>query len=242
MRLTLRYGARVTQYDVRENPGLTAKLRIHVEPSGALIVEAPAGASADEIRSGVQKRARWIMGHVDRFHDYRAHALPRDYRSGETHFYLGRRYKLQVIVDPSVRKRSVRMVGGRLAVVVATAEDSEVRRALKDWYRARATVYLSTRVDRIASQLDWVDVSPPIRLLSMKRYWGSCSPRGAIILNPALIKAPARCVDYVLLHELCHLAEHNHSPRFYGLLDRHMRDWRNVREELDQISEIILAE
>jgi predicted metal-dependent hydrolase len=62
-----------------------------------------------------------------------------------------------------------------------------------------------------------------------------------VTLNPALIKAPAHCVEYVLLHELCHLAEHNHSPRFYRLLDRHMPDWRSAKSELDGLSEMVLA-
>ena len=82
MRLTLRYGARSADYDVRENPGLTARLRIHVEPTGTLVVEAPVGTPETEIRAGVQKRARWIMDHIERFEDFRRHALPRDYRSG----------------------------------------------------------------------------------------------------------------------------------------------------------------
>lgn len=85
MRLTLRYGARSADYDVRENAGLTARLRIHVEPTGTLVVEAPVGTPETEIRAGVQKRARWIMDHIERFEDFRRHALPRDYCSGETH-------------------------------------------------------------------------------------------------------------------------------------------------------------
>ena len=81
MRLTLRYGAKSAEYDVRESARLTAKLRIHVEPSGALVVEAPVGTPENKIRAGVQKRARWIMDHIDRFADYRQHALRRDYCS-----------------------------------------------------------------------------------------------------------------------------------------------------------------
>ena len=67
MRLTLRYGSKSAEYDVRESARLTAKLRIHVEPSGALVVEAPLGTPENKIRAGVQKRARWIMDHIDRF-------------------------------------------------------------------------------------------------------------------------------------------------------------------------------
>lgn len=240
MRLTLRYGARSADYVVRENAVLTARLRIHVEPTGTLVVEAPVGTPETEIRAGVQKRARWIMDHIERFENFRRHALPRDYRSGETHFYLGRRHKLKVLVEPNSR-RSVRLVAGRLEVTAASEEAEDVRLLLQRWYRQRALSYFNVRTARLAANLPWVSVTPPVKLLKMKRYWGSCSPRGSITLNPALIKAPVHCVEYVLLHELCHLSEHNHSPRFYGLLDRHMPGWREAKEELDGLSEMLLV-
>lgn len=240
MRLTLRYGARTVEYDVHQSARLTAKLRIHVEPSGALTVEAPVGTPEAKIRAGVQKRARWIMDHIDRFEDYRRHALARDYSSGETHFYLGRRYKLKIIIDPSA-KRSMRLVAGRLEVTSPKGDTTDVRLALQRWYRERALAYFTSRMARMAADLPWVDAAPPIKLLTMKRYWGSCSPRGAVTLNPALIKAPAHCVEYVLLHELCHLAEHNHSPQFYALLGRYMPEWREAKAELDGLAEMLLV-
>lgn len=240
MRLTLRYGARTAEYDVHESPRLTAKLRIHVEPGGALTVEAPAGTPEVKIRAGVQKRARWIMDHIDRFEGYRRHALARDYSNGETHFYLGRRYKLKIIIDPSV-KRSTRLVAGRLEVTSPKGDTTDIRLALQRWYRERALAYFTSRMSRMAADLPWVDAAPPIKLLTMKRYWGSCSPRGAVTLNPSLIKAPAHCVEYVLLHELCHLAEHNHSPQFYALLGRYMPEWREAKAELDGLAEMLLV-
>lgn len=240
MRLTLHYGARTAEYDVYESARLTAKLRIHVAPGGIMTVEAPVGTPETEIRTGVQKRARWIMDHIERFEDYRRHALVRDYSSGETHFYLGRRYKLKILTNPG-GKRSLRLIAGRLEVTAPNGDSTDVRLALQRWYRQRAFAYFTSRIIRMAAELPWVDAAPPIKLQTMKRYWGSCSPRGAVILNPALIKAPAHCVEYVLLHELCHLAEHNHSPRFYALLDRHMPDWRAVKDELDGLSEMLLV-
>lgn len=239
MRLTLKYGARTTEYDVHETARLTAKLRIHVEPGGAFIVEAPVGTPETKIRAGVQKRARWIMDHIDRFEDYRRHALARDYSSGETHFYLGRRYKLKIIIEPGA-KRSVRLIAGRLEVTAPKGDAADVSLALHRWYRERASAYFNSRITRMTADLPWVEVVPPIKLLKMKRYWGSCSPRGSVTLNPALIKAPAHCVEYVLLHELCHLAEHNHSPKFYALLNRHMPDWQTAKNELDGLSEMLL--
>lgn len=240
MRLTLRYGSRTIEYAARESARLNAKLRIHVKPDGLLIVEAPIGTSETQIRAGVQKRARWIMDQTDRFEDYRRHALVRTYENGETHFYLGRRYKLKVITDPAA-KRSLRLVAGRLEVTAPKGDTTDVRLALQRWYRERALAYFTARMVGMAADLPWVEARPPIKLLTMKRYWGSCSPKGAVTLNPALIKAPARCVEYVLLHELCHLAEHNHSSRFYDLLDRHMPNWRSAKEELDGLSEMLLV-
>jgi len=72
----------------------------------------------------------------------------------------------------------------------------------------------------------------------MKKQWGSCSPQGTILLNPYLIKAPRECIDYVVLHELCHLKEHNHSPRYYRLLSQLMPDWEPVKARLDRMAEL----
>jgi predicted metal-dependent hydrolase len=240
MRLNLRYGARSVDYEVRENTRLTARLRIHVEPGGSLVVEAPVDTPEQRIRAGVQKRARWIMDHIERFEAYRQHALPREYCSGEAHFYLGRRHKLKIIPQPGA-SRNVRLVAGRLEVTAPLGDANDIRSALQRWYRQRAQAYFDVRTARLATELPWVDDPPPVKLLKMKRYWGSCSPRGSITLNPALIKAPIHCVEYVLLHELCHLAEHNHSPRFYALLDRHMPEWRAAKDELDSLSEMLLV-
>jgi hypothetical protein len=71
----------------------------------------------------------------------------------------------------------------------------------------------------------------------MTVQWGSCSPAGRITLNPWLVKAPRECIDYVLLHELSHLLHHNHSPKFYRALDRHMPAWRTVKARLDGMAE-----
>ena len=74
----------------------------------------------------------------------------------------------------------------------------------------------------------------------MRRQWGSCSAQGILIPNPHLIRAPSACIDYVLLHELCHLKVHNHSPKFYSLLEREMPRWRAVKQRLDGLAQQLL--
>jgi hypothetical protein len=75
----------------------------------------------------------------------------------------------------------------------------------------------------------------------MQKQWGSCSPEGRITLNPNLVKAKRDCVDYVILHELCHLAEHNHSEHFYRLMAQVMPNWQVVKKELDDRAAVFLG-
>ena len=110
------------------------------------------------------------------------------------------------------------------------------------WFRQRASEVLRERLDTIAAGLHWVKAPPPMRLQWMRVQWGSCSPRGRVTLHPALVQAPRDCIDYVVLHELCHLASHDHSPRFYRLLDRHMPGWRSVKARLDGMAEDLLRQ
>ncbi|MNI90038.1 WLM domain protein [compost metagenome] len=76
----------------------------------------------------------------------------------------------------------------------------------------------------------------------MQTQWGSCSPKGRITLNPHLVKTPRECIDYVILHELCHIAEHNHSERFYRLLTQVMPNWEKVKARLDGMAALVLSD
>jgi len=98
-------------------------------------------------------------------------------------------------------------------------------------------VVFESRLERLLEGALWVENKPDIRLFTMNTQWGNCSPSGVITLNPHLIKAPTICIDYVILHELCHLVEHNHSDRFYQLLKQVMPDWEVRKEKLDNMAE-----
>ena len=86
----------------------------------------------------------------------------------------------------------------------------------------------------------WVATKPQLRILSMKTQWGSCSPAGLITINPHLVKASRECIDYVILHELCHIAEHNHSERFYRLMQQVMPQWQKTKKRLDGMASVLL--
>lgn len=240
MEQSIRYGEEVIRYQVRHRAlRKSARIAIHVEPDGHVVVDAPEGAQAGHIKTAVRARARWIHGHIAAIRRRQAGILPREYVSGESILYLGRRYRLKVIVEAEATG-TVRLRGAFVEVKVRQRNRESIRQVVLDWYRARAKEVLNDRLKVVASGLRWVSELPPTRLQVMKTQWGSCSPAGTLTLNPYLVRASRECIDYVLLHELSHLKEHNHSPRFFRLLDAHMPHWQRVKQRLDDLAEPIL--
>lgn len=94
----------------------------------------------------------------------------------------------------------------------------------------------------MAGRLPWVRRVPTVAIRQMKSRWGSCSPAGRLTLNPVLIRAPREAVDYVIIHELCHLRHHNHSRAFYTLLGRYVSEWEGIKRRLDDAADTLLAE
>jgi predicted metal-dependent hydrolase len=241
-RYSVRYGHEVIDFALRLQPQRQpSKVAIHVEASGRVVVDAPLGATHAAVVAAVKKRAAWIAQHVDDARERLKHARQRDYTSGEAVHYLGRRYQLRVKVEPAATP-SCSLRGSYLEVVVQRRSAQDVRAELATWYRRRAGEVLRERMVTLAAGLRWVKVPPPMRLQWMRVQWGSCSPSGRITLHPALVQAPRDCIDYVVLHELCHLASHDHSAKFYRLLDRHMPGWRAVKSRLDGMVETLLRQ
>jgi predicted metal-dependent hydrolase len=216
------------------------RIAIHVEPDGRVLVDASPNASIEQVRGAVVRRARWVSGNVAAAKSRLAQALPREYVSGESVLYLGRRYRLKVLADRDAVPGAA-MRGSLVEVHTNTRDPLAVRKLLEEWYRERARIVFGERLQTMAAPLRWVHQLPPIRIQTMARQWGSCSPAGRITLNPALVRAPGECIDYVLLHELCHLKHHNHSPKFYRMLDQQMPGWRRVKERLDNLAEQLLV-
>lgn len=238
---TLMYGEEKIPYQICHVPEREGKVAIHVHPDGSVQVDAPMNTDISDIKIAVQKRARWIVGHIEKAHELREYVLPREYVSGESHYYQGRRFQLKVI-QTSGKKGSVKLQRGKLLVEADDVGPIKVKELLRVWYRDRAKDYFARRLKDICCRVTWAGEIPKWRLVTMKKQWGSCSPNGVLLLNPHLVKAPRECIEYVILHELCHLQEHNHSPRFYRLLTEQMVEWRSVKAKLDGMAELLLNE
>lgn len=271
------YGDDRISYAVRRVAERRMRVRIHVYPNGFVEVEAPEVADIQAVREVVRSRAQWIMARLREAAQRRAHVLPREYVSGESHLYLGRRYMLKVILlaesDQASKGQGVTLSAGNLVVYLKApslvCSDQEgnnalvsgssiyveaggkalpavrrekVKTLLHKWYREHAQAYFAKRLAFLSKSIPWLNVIPTCRLQIMRSQWGSCSPAGMLLLNPHLIKAPARCIDYVLLHEICHLREHNHSKAFYALLGSLCPDWEQTKIKLDNMADALFNE
>jgi predicted metal-dependent hydrolase len=215
------------------------RLLIKVDPDCRVLVHAPATASDEDVLQALKLRSRWIYEQLRQFRAQLAHVTPRQYISGESHYYLGKQHVLKVIEAPG-EVQQVRLLRGKLEVSVRHRSAENVRELLREWYRTRARDVFSRRLQAALEQTLWVSNVPTLRIQKMQTQWGSCSPNGRITLNPYLVKAPRECIDYVILHELCHIAEHNHSERFYRLLKQVMPQWEKVKARLDGMAALVL--
>ncbi|WP_201160592.1 M48 family metallopeptidase [Klebsiella grimontii] len=235
------YGEEWINFDRESRPYATSRVLIKVHPDCRVVVSAPEEADDLAVLTAVKKRGRWIYQQLRDFRRQLEYITPRKYISGESHYYLGKQYLLKVIEEPTGVQR-VKMLRGKLEVTLRQKSPEKVRQLLIDWYKTRAKNVFAKRLEAMLEQALWVNAPPPLRVLTMQTQWGSCSPNGRLTLNPNLVKAPRECIDYVILHELCHLAEHNHSERFYRLMGQVMPEWEVVKTRLDEMAGVIFSD
>ncbi|PCJ43311.1 MAG: metal-dependent hydrolase [SAR86 cluster bacterium] len=233
------YGENSIAFSVMHRKPLKNKVSIHVQPDGRVIIDSPPNTPLQKIKQALLKRARWVSLQITKAENQQRYALPRLYVSGETHWYLGKRYLLKVI-PLKYQVPSTKLKRGFLTVIIPEKNKELVQEQLDNWYLNKAQEVFSRKLEAIYLDLTWVKHKPDFQLRAMNKQWGSCSPKGKISLNPLLVKAPSECIDYVILHELCHLKHHNHGEKFYQLLKRKLPQWESIKCRLDGLSEQIL--
>ena len=205
---------------------------LHIDEKG-LTVSVPMRSSENWLQSVLQEKARWVVTRLD---GWRQVSVPAQtsWADGEMIPYLGELLSLRVVqglfVAPAHRK------GSELLVFVANegCGPADIENAASCWYRREAEQLFSERVAYYAPLLN---VMPgAVKLSSAKTQWGCCTAKGIVLLNLQLIKLPLRLIDYVVVHELAHLREMNHSEKFWGVVEMICPDYAGLRNELKNIS------
>ena len=215
-------------------------IKIAVNPDQSIEVFAPSSAEIDLVFDKVRKRALWIKKQLNYFNSFASEIPMRKYISGETHKYLGRQYRLKVELVKD--KSDVKLSRGYITVKTAFYDEAErIKSLLFYWYKERAEKIILQTLKNNQFFLKKHNLEiPGYSIKVIKKRWGSCSKNGHLSFNIELIKFKKSYLEYVVLHELCHLVEYNHTDKFYFLMSKYMPDWQKQKEALNKNAELSL--
>lgn len=215
---------RQLDYRLRRSSRRSVGLRIDVQ---GLLLSVPLRVREADITAALHLRAAWIFRHLDQLAVKLALAPTPALGDGVAVLYLGQPHYLSL----SQGRAAVDYLPGELNVSLPSAATSEaLPKLLERWYRRQAIDHFSLRIQVYAQRLGVQ--APMLSLTSAKTRWGSCNHKGEIRLHWRLMQAPPALIDYVIAHELAHIIELNHSPRFWAHVERVFPDWRGARAEL----------
>lgn len=226
------WGGRAIQFSVVRSERKT--MSITVSPEGEVTVRVPHHAHINEVIERVAKRGGWIRYHQSRAERWHPRTPPRTYELGETHLYLGRQYRLSAELGLA---QSVKTSGDRITLTMHRPNRLEERKALlAGWYLAEARRVLSLRLQAVFEPFGKLGhTCPKLIVRDLTHRWGSLTSRSNLVMSRHLIRAPRQCIDYVLVHELCHLEHQNHGTPFWNLLDRMMPEHEKRKAKLERI-------
>lgn len=213
-------------------------LGIRVYPDCRVQVIAPLQTSETAIKDKLKSKAPWILKQQNEFLSYHPLTPPRRFVNGETHLYLGRQYRLTILNGEDIKEGSIKLIKGRILISTSKGTKDHLESLMDKWYRMKAKEWFEKLLpicqDRFHPKHQSAIANCKLSIQQMATRWGSCTPKGKIILNPELIKAPKGSIEYVIIHELCHLIHHNHTKAFYDLQDIIMPDWKKWKERLER--------
>lgn len=225
------YGKRCVEVEVRFKS--VKDLAITVHPNLKVTAKAPLDSDETEIQRRLQKRGAWIVKQLAYFEEFQPKQPPRKYVSGETHYYLGRQYRLRIRKGETAK---VKLKGRFFEMTLPKPKDAMLaKQVMQAWYTEHARNLLRYKAQAMIPAFVRLGAQEPeIRFRRMQKRWGSYSSSGVVTLNTELVKTPIHCIEYVIVHELCHLLCQHHDRRFFRLLSRFLPDWERRKERLEK--------
>lgn len=227
---TFQYNTLKIEYNLMKSKRKT--ISISVDPKGNVIVKAPLRLSDEKVLELVKQKASWIGQKLLLIEEAVGQIQDKEYVNGEIFNYLGKEYVLQLIIDVTKKKLNVYISDDKLVVTVSTNEsiinEDILKIAITKWYKQMAKLVIAERVTYYESL--FTEKRGPIIVKEQKKRWGSCSQDGTLRFNWRIIMAPEYIIDYIVVHEMCHLRYMNHANEFWNLVEHILPDYK-VRKE-----------
>lgn len=234
MKDSVHFGNRKINYSVVRSARRKKTIALLIEPSGKVVLRAPLNTPGSKLSDIVRSKAEWII-RKQRSLSETLYPAEKGYVSGESFPYMGRHIRLEIIDSPEQMEPVVRMNRDRLEVYFyRTNRDGEyseeIKLAITRWYREQAAREIPERVKIYSEKMGLTDVVALIR--NQEKRWGSCNAKGVIRLNWRIIMMPMSILDYVVVHELCHIRHRNHLKEFWKYMGMIMPDYELRKERL----------
>lgn len=228
------FGTRRIEYSIRRGKGKKT-VAINVTSAARVVVLAPNCLSREKIREIVRKKARWIFEKQEYFERLTTLFPKKEFVSGEQVLFLGRKYRLKIAKVQNKYSSEPNLIGRRISISIGQyLSPQEKRKIIKDalmkWYFSKSATIVGQRLNRYSKLLGVIPRE--IKIKDQKKRWGSCSSNGTVRFNWRIAMAPMSIVDYVVVHELCHLKVKNHSSEFWRLVSLVLPDYQRRRDWL----------
>ncbi|GAA0496826.1 SprT family zinc-dependent metalloprotease [Salinibacillus aidingensis] len=225
---SIEYGTKTIEFSVEFKKRKT--MEISVEPPDNVCVVAPFDTSEEMITEKVKKKASWIVQKLYLFRDIEYQKINRELVNGESFMYLGRNYSLQIIIDETVKKPLVKLFQGKFYIKSPSKEQKLMKQALENWYRQKT---LEKVMEKVKYYQHYFNRKPnDIKVKEQQKRWASCTANNDLLFNWRCSMAPSYVLDYIVVHEMCHMYHMNHSREFWDMLASVMPDYESRKEWL----------
>lgn len=226
---TFKYGKYSYEYYLVLQDRKTVALT--VQPNLNIILKCPFDYDAEKIEKFFKRKWLWLEQQLRYFKKYQKKIAKKEYVSGESFLYLGKQYKLLI---KTAKNSQVKLEKGKITVFTSKPSQDRTtnKKLLKKWFDQRTKSVFTTLLKEMAKKFNY-DFIPNLIIRKMPKRWGSYLSNGKIILNPLLIRASKDCIEYVIVHELCHMKYKNHNKNFFRLQESIIPNWKEIKEKLE---------
>lgn len=221
MELKFDYGSRIITFNLIYRKRKT--MSIEVETTGEVTVIAPVGTYTDDVIEKVKSRAGWIVSKQYESKFINDTKIKREAVSGESYMYLGRNYSLDIRVDENIDNISVKLFQGKFVVNTYIKDENLIKKAMENWYREKTLAKVKERVSYYSSYFN--DEVTTVKVKEQKKRWASCTSKNELLFNWRCVMAPVFVLDYIVVHEMCHMEYKNHSKDFWNRVYAVMPDY-----------------
>lgn len=199
-------------------------MSLEIKKDGIINVIAPNGLDKTFIVDKVKNKSDWIIKKLDEIEVLNNNRYTRSYESGDIFLYLGNEYILEVLVDKTTIGTSVSLENNKLIVRSNSNNKDVIQRALKNWYTDETLGIVKERINYYNPFFE--DTVTSIKIKDQKSRWASCTYKNEILFNLRCSMMPIQIIDYIVVHEMCHMEHRNHSKDFYLAVERILPDYK----------------